>query len=59
MKKQIVDDATPRTAASRRDFLKAGAGTAALLAAVKTSFLGGVHIAEASGPEVTTSASSR
>jgi nitrate/nitrite transport system substrate-binding protein len=44
-------EATRRT--SRRDFLKSSAGTAALLAAVKTSFLGGAHIAEAAGPEVT------
>jgi nitrate/nitrite transport system substrate-binding protein len=38
---------------SRRAFLKASAGTAALIAAVKTSFVAGVHIAEAAGPEVT------
>jgi nitrate/nitrite transport system substrate-binding protein len=44
---------TAHTALSRRAFLKTTAGTAALLAAVKTSFLGGVHIAEAAGPEVT------
>jgi nitrate/nitrite transport system substrate-binding protein len=42
-----------RSGTSRRDFLKTSAGTAALLAAVKTSFLGGAHIAEAAGPEVT------
>jgi nitrate/nitrite transport system substrate-binding protein len=36
---------------SRRTFLKASAGTAALLASAKASFLGGVHIAEASAPE--------
>jgi len=35
---------------SRRAFLKRTAGTAALLAAAKTSFIGGVHIAEAAGP---------
>jgi nitrate/nitrite transport system substrate-binding protein len=38
---------------SRRAFLKASAGTATLIAAVKTSFVAGVHIAEAAGPEVT------
>jgi nitrate/nitrite transport system substrate-binding protein len=43
---------TPRSGTSRRDFLKTSAGTAALLAAVKTSFLGGAHVAEAAGPEV-------
>ena len=36
---------------SRRRFLQTSARTAALLAAVKTSFLGGAHIAEAAGPE--------
>jgi len=38
---------------SRRSFLKASAGTTALLAAVKTSFLAGVHGAAAGGPETT------
>jgi len=38
---------------SRRGLLKAGAGTAALLAAVKTSFVAGVHGAAAAGPETT------
>ena len=38
---------------SRRSFLKASAGTAALLGAVNTQFPFGVHIAEAAGPEVT------
>jgi nitrate/nitrite transport system substrate-binding protein len=38
---------------SRRSFLKAGAGTAALLGAVNTQFPFGVHIAQAAGPEVT------
>src|SRR5712692_9601234 len=38
---------------SRRALLKATAGTAALVAAVKMNFPAGVHIAEASGPEVT------
>jgi nitrate/nitrite transport system substrate-binding protein len=42
-----------RTGQTRRAFLKTSAGTAALLASVKASFLGGVHVAEASGPEVT------
>src|SRR5262249_55664901 len=41
-----------RSAPTRRAFLKASAGTAALIAAVKTSFVSGVH-AETSGPEVT------
>jgi nitrate/nitrite transport system substrate-binding protein len=48
-----ITKGTLRSPASRRDFLKTSAGTAALLAAVKTSFLSGVHIAEAAGPEVT------
>ena len=43
----------PRSALSRRAFLKTSAGTAAVLAAVKASFIGGVHVAEAAGPEVT------
>ena len=38
---------------SRRSFLKASAGTAALLAAAKTSFVAGVHGAAAAGPETT------
>src|SRR5262245_25780371 len=38
---------------SRRTLLKAGVGTAALFGALKTNFPAGVHIAEASGPEVT------
>ncbi len=37
---------------SRRTFLKSTAGTAALLGAVSSQFPFGVHIAEASGPEV-------
>ena len=44
---------TARRNPSRRTFLKGSAGTAALLASVKGSFLGGVHVAEAAGPEVT------
>jgi nitrate/nitrite transport system substrate-binding protein len=44
---------TARRNPSRRTFLKGSAGTAALLASVKASFLGGVHVAEAAGPEVT------
>ncbi len=44
---------TSRAGIDRRAFLKTSAGTAALFAAVKTSFLGGVHVAEAAGPEVT------
>jgi len=38
---------------SRRGLLKAGAGTAALLAAVKTTFVAGIHCAAAAGPETT------
>jgi nitrate/nitrite transport system substrate-binding protein len=38
---------------SRRSFLKAGAGTAALLGAVNMQFPFGAYIAEAAGPEVT------
>jgi nitrate/nitrite transport system substrate-binding protein len=37
----------------RRALLKGSAGTAALLTAVKASFIGGAHVAEATGPEVT------
>jgi nitrate/nitrite transport system substrate-binding protein len=42
----------PRRGVSRRTFLKAGTGTAALLGALQTKFPFGVHIAEAAGPEV-------
>jgi nitrate/nitrite transport system substrate-binding protein len=38
---------------SRRSFLKASAGTAALLGAVQTQFPFGAHVAQAAGPEVT------
>src|SRR5471030_520491 len=38
---------------SRRAFLKASAGTAALLGAVGTQFPFGAHVAQAAGPEVT------
>src|SRR5262245_2945022 len=44
---------TTKPRLSRRSFLKASAGTAALLAAVKTSFVAGVHGAAAAGPETT------
>jgi nitrate/nitrite transport system substrate-binding protein len=37
---------------TRRSFLKSGGGAAATIAAAKMSFLGGVHIAKAAGPEV-------
>jgi nitrate/nitrite transport system substrate-binding protein len=37
---------------NRRAFLKAGAGTAALVAAVKTGFPAGARVAHAAGPEV-------
>src|SRR5581483_11558473 len=42
---------TPRSSLSRRTFLKAGAGTAALLGAVQSQFPGGAF-AQAAGPEV-------
>src|SRR4029077_3830016 len=42
-----------RRGVSRRSFLKAGAGTAALLGAVNTQFPFGVPMAFADGPEVT------
>ena len=42
-----------RRGLSRRTFLKAGAGAAALVGALQTKFPMGVHIAEAAGPEVT------
>ncbi len=45
--------ATKKTPISRRTLLKAGAGTAALFGALQTKFPGGVHIAQAAGPEVT------
>jgi nitrate/nitrite transport system substrate-binding protein len=38
---------------SRRSFLKAGAGTAALLGAVNTQFPFGAYVAQAAGPEIT------
>jgi nitrate/nitrite transport system substrate-binding protein len=38
---------------SRRSFLKAGAGSTALIGALQTKFPFGVHVAEAAGPEVT------
>jgi len=43
-----------RRSLSRRTFLKASAGTAALLGAVNTQFPFGAHVAMAAGPEVTT-----
>jgi len=44
---------TPKSCGlTRRRFLKSTAGTAALLGAVSSQFPFGVHIAEASGPEV-------
>jgi nitrate/nitrite transport system substrate-binding protein len=42
-----------RRGLSRRTFLKASAGTAALIGALQTKFPAGVHVAEAAGPEVT------
>ena len=47
------DGTSTRRGLSRRTFLKAGAGTAALIGALQTKFPAGVHIAEAAGPEVT------
>jgi nitrate/nitrite transport system substrate-binding protein len=41
-----------RRRVTRRSFLKSSGGAAATIAAAKVSFLGGVHIAEAAGPEV-------
>ena len=41
-----------RRGLSRRALLKATAGTAALLGALQTKFPGGVHVAQAAGPEV-------
>lgn len=52
-----MTDVTKRTKTAgglnRRGFLKASAGTAALLGAVNGQFPFGVHVAEAAGPEVT------
>jgi nitrate/nitrite transport system substrate-binding protein len=42
-----------RRGLSRRIFLKASAGTAALLGAAQSQFPFGAHVAEAAGPEVT------
>src|SRR6266851_9891118 len=47
------DITAKRRGLSRRAFLKASAGTAALLGALQTKFPAGVHVAEAAGPEVT------
>jgi nitrate/nitrite transport system substrate-binding protein len=44
---------TSSAGSTRRTFLKASAGTAALMAAIRTNFLGGVHVAQAAGPETT------
>jgi nitrate/nitrite transport system substrate-binding protein len=43
---------TVRSALSRRGVLKGTAGTLATLAAANSVFIGGVHVAEAAGPEV-------
>ena len=43
---------TTRSALSRRAVLKGTAGTLATLAAAKATVIGGVHVAEAAGPEV-------
>ena len=42
-----------RRKTTRRAFLKATGSTAAVVAAAKTSFIGGAHVAHAAGPEVT------
>ena len=44
---------TKRRGLNRRTFLKASAGTAALLGAVQSQFPFGAHVAQAAGPEVT------
>ena len=43
---------SPACGVSRRQILKAGAGAAAVLAAVKSGFPFGAHLAHAAGPEV-------
>jgi len=48
-----VANTTPRIGPSRRAFLQSSGSAAALVAAIKTSFVGGVHAAAAAGPEVT------
>jgi nitrate/nitrite transport system substrate-binding protein len=44
---------TPSAKLTRRTVLKASAGIAGLMAAVRSGFLGGVHVAQAAGPETT------
>lgn len=53
MSKKIKSSSENARRISRRGILKAGAGTAALLAALKTKFPYGAGIAEAAGPETT------
>lgn len=53
MSKKIKSSPGNARGISRRGILKASAGTAALLAALKTKFPYGVGIAEAAGPETT------
>ena len=53
MTKKTEKGTAIRCGLSRRAFLKASAGTAALVGALQTNFSAGVHIAEAAGPEVT------
>jgi nitrate/nitrite transport system substrate-binding protein len=53
MAKKMNSSANTTNGISRRALLKAGAGTAALMAALKTDFPYGVNIAEAAGPETT------
>jgi nitrate/nitrite transport system substrate-binding protein len=47
-----TDSKKPGRRISRRSFLKATAGTAALLGAVQSQFPFGAHVAQAAGPEV-------
>jgi nitrate/nitrite transport system substrate-binding protein len=53
MAKKMNSSANTTNGISRRALLKAGAGTAALVAALKTDFPYGVNIAQAAGPETT------
>ena len=53
MTKKVGPSANFQKRVSRRGLLKAGAGSAALIAALKTSFPYGLNIAEAAGPETT------
>src|SRR5437868_4908430 len=52
MSSKAIGKNTARNTVSRRSFIKASAGTAALIGALKTEFPFGSHIAQAAGPEV-------